>query len=594
LPNESNDTVLSAAWQYRWLVLAFTVVFTALSILVFEFRAPRVDATASVVVEDPAVSASLLTEARGATSDRFVVNQLEVFRSTQVARRAVEIAALRGVTVDIDSVLTDATYRAVPDSDIITISFVGTSAEQAREVVDSIIEAFEQIRGEQQRRSTDLILDRLSSAEQSVAAELAGVRDQIDQQRAVRNLGVQIDDLLNQISAVEAQLAIATSETARETLNTRRGELSSRLETLRAAFEAESDGSLLTNLTLQESELATRLEEILVRKSEVEIELQTARPIVSFASEPATLGGEGTTERVLTAAAGAILGALIAMGIAYQLAVRRRTFADRLEPETVLGVPFLADIPRFEDAGTTSTLPVRDAPRSPVAEAFRFAASGLELRMERTGARTVVAISASVGDGKSTIVANTALAMGRAGERVLVLDTDFGNQAVSQLLLGDIRLGPGLPELLTGDARIEEAVSQVVLTGDVTVDLIGRGTRPVVAPDFFGDRHLPELMDRLAERYDRIIIDAPPLMQVAYASSVARLAEAAVVVVAHTASFHTAEELRNRLQLLEANVIGYIYNRAPLRMEMMESAGSMKDVLGDRGFEREVSRRRRG
>ena len=77
--------------------------------------------------------------------------------------------------------------------------------------------------------------------------------------------------------------------------------------------------------------------------------------------------------------------------------------------------------------------------------------------MERAGAKTVMAVSGLVADGKSTVVANTAIAVARSGKRVLVVDADFGNQSVSRLLLGDIRLGPGLTELVAGKALLAEA-----------------------------------------------------------------------------------------------------------------------------------------
>ena len=53
------------------------------------------------------------------------------------------------------------------------------------------------------------------------------------------------------------------------------------------------------------------------------------------------------------------------------------------------------------------------------------------------------------------------------------------------------------------------------------------------------------------------------------------------------------EEVARRLEIIGSPVVGYVYNRAPLRREMVASGGSMKDVLGDRGVVEPLQKRRR-
>ena len=142
-----------------------------------------------------------------------------------------------------------------------------------------------------------------------------------------------------------------------------------------------------------------------------------------------------TRKRILLAVALAA-GLFAGVGLAYLLASRRRVFRDRMEPELILGVPLLADIPDFTQEGLTTLLPVRDEPRSASAEAFRFAAASLELKMNRQEAKSLAIISPTLGAGKSTVLANIALAAARQGSRVLVIDADFGNQALTTLLEG--------------------------------------------------------------------------------------------------------------------------------------------------------------
>jgi Mrp family chromosome partitioning ATPase len=293
---------------------------------------------------------------------------------------------------------------------------------------------------------------------------------------------------------------------------------------------------------------------------------------------------------IFTTLGGMFVGALVALGLAYSLNNWKRGFTDWTQPETMLSVPALAEIPQWE-ADAATLLPVRDAPRSLAAESFRFAAANLEVRLERGSLKSVYFASAGVGDGKSTLIANIAAAAARTKE-VLVIDADFGSQELSKLLLGDFKLQAGLTELAKGDVDLRSAVSRVRLSEGVGLDLIGRGVDPIIAPDFFGSGSLEETIGDVSARYDMVLIDGPPLLQVAYASTLSRAASATVMVIQNGGSVRAGSELANRLRFLNANVIGYFYNRAPKRDIVDSNGGSMRDVLGDRGLVEPIKRPR--
>jgi hypothetical protein len=71
------------------------------------------------------------------------------------------------------------------------------------------------------------------------------------------------------------------------------------------------------------------------------------------------------------------------------------------------------------------------------------------------------------------------------------------------------------------------------------------------------------------------------MLQVAYASTLARYVDRVVVVVPHGGSVTRIEDLAQRLQLIGTPVAGYVYNWAPLRRDMAISEGSLRDVLGE-------------
>jgi Mrp family chromosome partitioning ATPase/uncharacterized protein involved in exopolysaccharide biosynthesis len=591
IEGDTQTSISDAILRYRWLVLVLAVTGAVLATLASRLRPPVVEATTSVIVSDPTTQ-SILVPGDAGTSDRFVANQLEILRSPLLADRVADLSSQAGMPVTGDDILDNASFANLADTDVITISYFAETDREAQEVVENIVTAFEEIRADQQRDETEAILDRLESAEATIVGDLASTQSQITDFRAVRDLQSQIDLVINELGSISAQLLGELTAVQRDALEERQVQRGLQLETLRSALLAETSSPLLQGLVRQEAELTSRLAEVTARISEVEIESQTVRSVVAFAGAPRVIDSGAASSRLLVALAGFVLGALLGAGVAYWRTTTRTSYQDRLEPERVLGIPVVADIPRFGDAGITSALAVRDEPRSAVAEAFRFAASGLQVLMDRHGHRSVMIVSSRVGDGKSTVAANCALAIARGGRNVLVVDADFGNQEVTRLLIGDVRRAPGLPELLAGDVSLDNAVSRVAVAQGVSLQLIGRGLVPVVAPELFASRDLKVALSETFSQYDVVVIDGPPMMQVAYGGLLAGLADCAILVIDHSSGTDSSKELGQRLELVGANPIGYIYNRAPLRAEMMSSEGSMKDVLGDSGFAAAVGRRR--
>ena len=100
----------------------------------------------------------------------------------------------------------------------------------------------------------------------------------------------------------------------------------------------------------------------------------------------------------------------------------------------ILKAPLLAAIPDFRAARLATPLPVRDAPDSDAAEAYRFALSSLETAFRGTVGHIALVASSKVGQGKTTSTANLALAAASLGYKVLAIDADFGDQDLTKLL----------------------------------------------------------------------------------------------------------------------------------------------------------------
>ncbi len=176
--------------------------------------------------------------------------------------------------------------------------------------------------------------------------------------------------------------------------------------------------------------------------------------------------------------------------------------------------------------------------------------------------------------------ANIALAAARDGFKVLAVDADFDDQALTRLLVGTESPRYGLPELVGGRITLEGVLEVIEfdidrIAGHRTMPgalhLLGRGQTMVAPADFFSIGATRQLLANVTSEYEFVVIDTPPLLHRAYASTIINMAQQAVVVVAHGSKGSTAHDLRDRLELIGTPIAGYVYVKAPVRRELIGS-----------------------
>ncbi len=599
----SDPTVLDAVWRYKWLVMLMALGFAGLGWL-YANSIESFTAEATIAVQDPRTS-NLFDQAVTDNPERYVEAQIAILESRAVARRAVEIAADQQppIVVTVDDIEENLSVSASPTSDIVNLSYTAPTAREAIGVVNAVTSAYQDIgrqsaalgfaeatqeldRQIEQLKTDQVALEaQLSARQQAVLNQLATDPDRVAQQARLLELRTTLD-------ALEAP-ASSASDGRFNQFNADLDVLTLQISTLSEQLAADRDATLLLEandpqriaLESSQAENQLRLTDLQARKDQLSVDSDLAGNGVVFASLAETAKPSSSVTYI---ALGFLAGLVIGAGVAMLLSGRRQTLTSRTEPEAILGTRLLADVPNFREERLKSALPVVDAPASVSAEAFRFIAASLSLQQfyplsenEERNFGSVVSLSAGLSEGKTTVSANTALAAAREGKKVLVVDADFGNQQLTQLLIGNETPTLGMTDVVAGTTTLPKAVVPIEHSGSGSIELLARGGAPVKAPDFFASPVTAKLFKHISDTYDLVIIDAPPLLRVAYATSLAWLADRVMVVVAHGEDIQSVEELRSQLDLVGIGVVGYVYNLAPLRPEMSASAGSMADTLGE-------------
>jgi Mrp family chromosome partitioning ATPase/capsular polysaccharide biosynthesis protein len=303
---------------------------------------------------------------------------------------------------------------------------------------------------------------------------------------------------------------------------------------------------------------------------------------------------------------GFVLGVFLGIGLAFL----RESLDTRVRSAETIGyrleLPLLARLPepprklRVDDR-----LAMLSEPTGVQAEAFRMLRTNLEFAALGKGVQTVMITSAVEKEGKSTTIANLAIAIARAGQRVILVDLDLRRPFVDRFF--DLREHAGITQVAIGHVALDEALSHVPLSasvfsaselttvvttnGQVKITPNGNGngrgtsgslhvlTSGPIPPDpgeFVGTARLTEILEQLRDRADLVLIDAPPLFHVGDALSLSAKVDGVIVVTRMEAMRRPmVAELKRLLDTMPATKLGFVATGA----EADEDHGS-----GDSGY----------
>jgi succinoglycan biosynthesis transport protein ExoP len=263
----------------------------------------------------------------------------------------------------------------------------------------------------------------------------------------------------------------------------------------------------------------------------------------------------------LVLAAAMLVGGIMGMG----LAIGRDTVDGRLrspdEVRALLGVRIVASVPPI--AGEFSAVArgqvVKLDARSAVAEAYRSIRTALHLGSNLVG-KTLLFVSPSAGEGKSTTASNVALAFAQAGERTLLVDCDLREPV--QHLIFEVDASIGLSDVVCGSARLGDAIRPTDMPG---LFLLPCGPIPTHPSELLSSKRFARVMLALGKSFDRIIIDAPPLANVTDGCILAAAADVTLLVLRMGHTFREpAIFALDELDRAGANVLGVVANGVPM------------------------------
>ncbi|MDR1010146.1 MAG: polysaccharide biosynthesis tyrosine autokinase [Opitutaceae bacterium] len=351
------------------------------------------------------------------------------------------------------------------------------------------------------------------------------------------------------------------------TLKSKAGEAAARVTELKKQLD-EAKSAQIENAAkrmrpfeeaVQKLDEATRLYttfKLTLRQREIDYN-QPKRPVEILShAEPKTEPARPVWAVNITLAT--LFGLVLGIGAALLIDMLDASFRSVADVERRLQRPVLGVIPASLAARRPAEEPLDPAEDEP----FRVLQTNITLALRnkpKTGAHTLVMLSAGPGEGKSTTLLRLARAMGAAGERVLLIDADLRRPAQHHLL--NVAKTPGLADLLQSKVTLDQCRSRNIAPG---LDFIpGGGNSGFTLSLFYADR-LKEILASLRAQYDRIVFDAPPIIGVSDAAVITSLMDSALLLIQYRRNpLSMVLRAQQTITALDREILGVVLNRVP-------------------------------
>ncbi|NQT18852.1 MAG: polysaccharide biosynthesis tyrosine autokinase [Planctomycetes bacterium] len=299
---------------------------------------------------------------------------------------------------------------------------------------------------------------------------------------------------------------------------------------------------------------------LLARRKEALSSMQIKESNVSVVDRARVPGRPHSPRHALNLILALVLGTALACGTCLGLEYLDSSVRTPDDIEIELGETLLGMVPEIEEddeAGSDSKDLVSHLDgRSTVSEAYRTIRTSLAFSSRHGDMKNIVISSAVPGEGKTITAINIATVLGQVGEKVLLVDADMRRPRLHRSL--HLPNNRGLSTYLVGQCELDEIIMATCLPN---VDIIVSGPTPPNPSELLESHNMTELLAQCRQRYDRVIIDTPPVMAVTDSRLTAAKADGIIHVIrAGKTEKRCVRLAKKHFDSVGARVIGAVLN----------------------------------
>jgi exopolysaccharide transport family protein len=264
-----------------------------------------------------------------------------------------------------------------------------------------------------------------------------------------------------------------------------------------------------------------------------------------------------------------VVGLSIGLGLAFFLEYLDNTIKLPEDIKDYLNIPYLGPVPVIAsideashshgdgaDRKPSDDLITLLSPKSTASESYRGIRTGILFSSADSVPQVILVASSGPHEGKTITSANLAVAMAQAGSSILVVDCDMRRPRMHKVF--NEERDKGMSNILVGNCNMDEAI---IHTAVANIDFIPSGPIPPNPSELLGSKHMLDFIEKAKSRYERIIIDSPPITAVTDAVILSNFVDGIVLVV------RVGETHRNiikngldQLRNVNARILGAVLN----------------------------------
>lgn len=498
---EPDDTIdlrdlLRVIRTRKWIIIAVTVLATALAVGYSLLQTPLYESEARVLITEKNAGATIVGAQGSEFSsqpERNLQIQVELMKGRPLLEDTIETLAL---DLTPEELADKVEVAAVGQTNVVPVKATDAKPQVAADIANTLAQAYVTWSREYNRESIRAAIEEIEPRLTQAKAEV------IDLGKRIQGRGGS--------SELAAELEIAT-----------------------------------TNYTT----LTQQLEQLKVSE---QLEAGSGRVV-----SPAVVTKEPVSPKPMrNGALGLAIGLVVGLGVAFMREYLDTTLRSTDEIEEIYGAPVLGVIPHEKPKnGEKRELTIQHNPGSPAAEAYRGLRNSLDFINFEHSIKTLLVCSAEPAEGKSTVAANLATGLAQAGKRVTFVNCDFRRPTVDQFFKVTNMIG--LADVLSGAHQLKSALQYPSQHPNLVV--LTSGKLPPNPSEMLGSTRMQEVVETLAASADWVIVDSPPILAVADAGAVARWADGALVVIrANSSNRDAARKARETLEQVGAKVLGTV------------------------------------
>lgn len=194
---------------------------------------------------------------------------------------------------------------------------------------------------------------------------------------------------------------------------------------------------------------------------------------------------------------------------------------------------------------------------SPVYEIYRNIRTNIAFGKEHENIKSILVTSYQANEGKTTVVANLAIALGNIDKKVLVIDADLRNPSIHTLLKS--KNDVGIVDLFEDNKSISHYINKF----NDNIDILTSGKQTNKSSEIISSKFMKDIITKSKENYDYIIVDSHSLSLVSDASVLSTYCDGTILVAgAGEVEIENTKKSKEILNNMGSNILGIILNKA--------------------------------